>query len=240
MRGTSLLFALLLSGCADYAVTVQGVPLDRLAGAAAERTPAEAGESAAAPLNDAGVLREREGDLAGALRCYRLALEKDPAFVTAWVNAGNVQLKLGDLPEAERCYRTALELDPDNPRGLNNLAWLHLSRKERIQEAASLLERALAADPEHRWLYLDSLGWARHLEGKDEAAIEALAEAIALTPDGEDGLLAEAHYHLGLIRQERGENADAAEHLRAALERSPDAAREAEIRELLRQIPKGR
>jgi len=232
--------ALPLCGCADYAVTVQGIPLDRLAQSdTAAAASAESGREAAR-LNNAGVLREREGDLPGALRRYQLALELDPSFVTAWVNAGNVHLKLADPDEAERCYRTALELDPDQPRALNNLAWSYLVRGERVSEAAGLLERAIASDPERRWLYLDSLGWARYREGKTDEAIALLSEALSATPDTEDALRAEAHYHLGWIRKERGENAEAAEHLRAALKRSPDADREREIRELLRGLPDGR
>lgn len=232
--------ALLLGGCADYAVTVQGIPLDRLAGAGEPSETRGEGGREAARLNNAGVLKEREGDLAGARRQYELALELDPSFVTAWVNAGNVHLKLADYPEAERCYRAALELDPDHPRALNNLAWSYLVRKEKIAEAVGLLERAIAADPDRRWLYLDSLGWARHQEGKTDQAIAILSEALAATPDEEDSLLAETRYHLGVISKERGDTAAAADHLREALKRSPGAQREREIRELLRQLADAR
>lgn len=232
--------ALLLGGCADYAVTVQGIELDRLAGASSpEDQSAERGRMAAR-LNNAGVLSEREGDLAGALRLYRRALESDPGFVTAWVNSGNVQLQLGDQAQAERCYRAALELDPDQPRALNNLAWSYLVRQENLAEASALLDRAIAADPERRWLYLDSLGWSRYQEGKTDAALEILAEALAATPAEEDALLAETHYHLGCIRRERGENDAAISHFRQALAHAPGPEREREIRELIGRIPDGR
>lgn len=235
--------AAVLAGCADYAITVQGVPLDRWSEAVSPAGADGGSGREAARRNDRGVLLEREGDLEGALRQYRLALESDPAFVTAWINAGNAYLKLTNPPEAVRCYRRALELDPDNPRALNNLAWVQLGRKDdpagapgRIPEAIALLERAIAADPDRRYLYLDSLGWALYLDGKTSEAIAVLSEALEKTPSGEDYLLAETHFHLGVVRKDRGERAEAIAHFQESLKRAPGTERKREIDALLKQL----
>ena len=235
--------AAVLAGCADYAITVQGVPLDRWSEAVSPVVADGGSGREAARRNDRGVLLEREGDLEGALRQYRLALESDPAFVTAWINAGNAYLKLANPAEAGRCYQRALELDPDNPRALNNLACVQLGRKDapavapgRIPEAIALLERAIAADPDRRYLYLDSLGWALYLDGKTAEALAVLSEALEKTPSGDDYLLAETHFHLGVVRKDRGERAEAIAHFQESLKRAPGTERKREINALLQQL----
>ncbi len=225
-----LLLCPVLAGCSSYRVVVQGVEIDRMI-ASRPADPEEA-ERLAAFHNDLGVLLEGEGDLEGALEQYRIAREKDPGLVSAYVNAGNVRFKLGEPDRAERLYREALEIDPDNPRALNNLAWVMVTGNRDLEDAVELLKRALAADPENRYRYLDSLGWARYRRGETEAARSILEEALDLTPEEETYLRAETHYHLGLLLHETGERGPAAFHFEESLRLRPDPERERELEEL--------
>jgi Flp pilus assembly protein TadD len=217
------------SGCRTYRVRLQGVELPPPS--TARPHSEEGGGSRAGQHNNLGVFLERQGDLEGALRQYKLAQKQDPSLTVAFVNAGNVNLQLGNLAGAVFYYREALRLEPDQPRALNNLAWVYLLQGERPEEAVDLVKRALAADPLHPYLYLDSLGWALWQAGREEESLAVLKEAVETTPEEEAALLGEAHYHLGMIYLAREEYDAAAQHFRKSLEyyRPPGREREIEI-----------
>lgn len=226
-------FCLLSAGCSGYRLTVQGVELDRLAGSQPAGIPDEPAGSEAAQHNDLGVALEKEGELEHALRQYKIARRKDPALVVAIVNAGNVCVKLNNLAGAVYYYQSALEREPDNPRALNNLAWVYILQGEKLPSAISLLERAIAADPDHRYLYLDSLGWAYYQNGRAVEAISVLKNALEETPPGDGYLLGEANYHLGVIYHSQGKREKAVTHFKKCLELNPSPERESEIELLL-------
>jgi len=223
------ILCLVLSGCSSYRVTVQGVEVDRLIESRKAPSAPEAEKREAVFHNDLGVLLEREDDLAGALKQYRLARQKDPGLVPAYVNAGNVRVKLGELGEAKRLYRAALDRDPANPRALNNLAWAMILEDGDLDGAISLLTLALASDPEHPYLYLDTMGWALYRRGDVEDALSTLALALEQTPEEEAYLRAETHHHLAVILREAGKKEEAARHLRESIRYRPDPQREREL-----------
>ncbi|MDP8236367.1 MAG: tetratricopeptide repeat protein [Candidatus Erginobacter occultus] len=224
-----LLLGLALAGCSSYRVVVQGVEVDRLVESRTGPAAPEGVRREAVFHNDLGVFLERDGDLEGALEQYRIARAKDRGLVAASINAGNVHVKLGELDRAAQLYREALEREPDNPRALNNLAWVMVMADRDLEEAVELLQRALAADPENRYLYLDSLGWALFRSGEIAAARETLREALEQTPEDETYLLAETHYHLGVILKKGGEREQAIFHFQASLRLHPDPQREREL-----------
>ncbi len=228
-----LLFFLLLGGCSNYRMVVQGVDFDRLAASYPAGEEEKITRERAAYHNDLGVLLEEEGDLEGAIKQYRLAIRKDPDLAIAYFNAGNVSVRRGMLDQAVAYYRKALRRRPDHPRTLNNLAWVYLLRRENIESAVELLNRAARADPENPYLYLDSLGWAHYLAGRRGEALGFLQRALRETPPGQTYLLGEAHYHLGLIFQEGRDREKAEFHLRKCLSLNPSPERKTEIDQLL-------
>ena len=230
--GYFLVALLALSGCSSYRVTVQGVPLDHFIESRTVSSDSLSAKREAAYHNDLGVLLEREGDLAGALEQYRIARKQDPDLVLAYINAGNVNVKLKKLTEAEDLYQKALNKDPKQPEALNNLAWVHILQGENLTEAITLLERAIEADPENRYRYLDSLGWAMYRDGRTEESIETLKRALAETPPEEKYLLGETHYHLGLIYHGEAKSDLAEEHFRKSLDIYPSSERKKEIEDL--------
>jgi tetratricopeptide (TPR) repeat protein len=72
---------------------------------------------------------------------------------------------------------------------LNALGYILTIRTERLDEARSYIERALALDPNNPAI-LDSMGWVLFRQGDTEAALEYLADAWAAYPDPEVA----AHY----------------------------------------------
>ncbi len=232
--GIFILLPALLGGCSNYRVSVQGVDLDLLNRSFSPQAIPGSKTSAAAGHNNLGIILEEGGNLSGALTQYRLALEADPELTVAYVNAGNVCLKLNNFAGADYYYRAALRLNPDNPRALNNLAWLYLQKDKQIPEALILIQRALTADSAHSYLYLDSLGWALSRNGEGEEAIRTLKTALKETPVEETYLLAETHYHLGLIYRDKSDEQKARQHLEKSLELTKAPSRKSEIKALLK------
>ena len=221
-----------LGGCSRYRVSVQGVDLDLLNRSFSPQSFPQS-KTPAAGHNNLGIILEKGGNLSGALAQYRLALEADPELIVAYINAGNICFKLNNFAGADYYYREALRLNPDNPRALNNLAWLFLKKNEEIPAAIILIRKAVSADADHSYLYLDSLGWALYQNKEPEEAIRTLKTALEETPEEKTYLLSETHYHLGLIYLEQGEKEKALSHLRTSLELTEAPSRKEEIRSLL-------
>lgn len=134
--------------------------------------------------------------------------------------------------EAERVFRELLALDPLNAPALNYLGYMLADRGRSLDEAVSLIQRALARDPQNA-AYLDSLGWAYFKLGELE-----LAERNLRLAAGQLTTSSVVQDHLGdvLYRLERVDEAIAAwqralegdgeEIERAAIEAKIRAARE--------------
>jgi tetratricopeptide (TPR) repeat protein len=77
---------------------------------------------------------------------------------------------------AELAYRKALEADPSHGWSNNNLGYSMAERGENLDEAETLLVRALATLPEDGSV-LDSLGWVRYKRGRVNDGVDALGRA---------------------------------------------------------------
>lgn len=84
-------------------------------------------------------------------------------------------------PAAEKDFQKALELSPDEPYVLNYLAYSWVERRERLDQALPMLEKAVNQRPEEGFI-VDSLGWAHYMLGKYPEAVEELERAVSLAP----------------------------------------------------------
>jgi Tfp pilus assembly protein PilF len=88
-----------------------------------------------------------QGDLAGAERNYRKAIELAPGDEAAWLNLGlEVYQQQGRLEEAEACYRRALSIRPGYALAVFDLGYL-AEIGGRAAEAESLYREAMRLDP---------------------------------------------------------------------------------------------
>ena len=101
---------------------------------------------------------------------------------------GVYQEKAGDVPAAMKTMRQVISLDSKNSSALNFLGYLYADRGENLDEAAELIEKALAIKPGDGF-YLDSLGWVYHQKGQYEKADEYLRAALKAEP--REGVIAE-------------------------------------------------
>ena len=78
--------------------------------------------------------------------------------------------------DAEHLFREIVQADPAHALALNYLGYMLAERGERLDEAVSLISRALAIEPGNP-SYADSLGWAYFKQGRFDLAAEHLGKA---------------------------------------------------------------
>jgi tetratricopeptide (TPR) repeat protein len=84
----------------------------------------------------------------------------------------------------ERHLRRLIVLKPESPQGYNALGYSFADRNIRLDEAAQLVDKALALAPDDGYI-LDSKGWVLFRQGKLAAALEILQKSYAKQPDAE-------------------------------------------------------
>ena len=110
----------------------------------------------------------------------------------------------GDVKGAEKTLRDLIARDPLDANALNSLGYMFAERGERLDEAITLVQRALKIEPGNP-SYLDSLGWAYFQQGQIDLADPALTEAADKLKDS-----SVVQDHLGDLRFKQRRFADAA------------------------------
>jgi len=110
----------------------------------------------------------------------------------------------GDSKGAERALRDLIARDPMDANALNSLGYMLAERSDRLDEAVTLLQRALKIEPGNP-SYLDSLGWAYFQQGRLDLADAPLTEAADKLKDN-----SVVQDHLGELRFKQRRFADAA------------------------------
>ncbi|RHZ97793.1 tetratricopeptide repeat protein [Cereibacter sphaeroides] len=127
----------------------------------------------------------REERYADAVKAYDAAIARVPAperqHWPLFYSRGICHERLSHWKEAEADFRRALELNPDEPQVLNYLGYSFVDRGQNLEEALSMIERAVAARPESGYI-IDSLAWAYFRLGRYQDAVEPMEKASLLEP----------------------------------------------------------
>ncbi len=89
--------------------------------------------------------------------------------------------RLKHWPQAEADFRKALELNPGQASVLNYLGYSFVEMRTNLDEALSMIEQAVAAEPRSGYI-VDSLGWVYFRLGRYEEAVEQMERAVELMP----------------------------------------------------------
>lgn len=130
---------------------------------------------------------------------------------TAWFMLGAIYERQKKFDEAEQEFRKVLEANPNNAAVLNYYGYMLADRGIRLEEATSLIQRAVKREPENG-AYLDSLGWAYYKQNKLAEAEEYLRKAA--DRDRHDPTILS---HLGNAYLKMGQSERAAEIMERAL-----------------------
>jgi tetratricopeptide (TPR) repeat protein len=87
------------------------------------------------------------------------------------------RLDMWDKAEAD--FRSALERNPDQPQVLNYLGYSMVEKGINLDEALSMIERAVEARPDSGYI-IDSLGWVLYRLGRYDEAVEPMEKAVEI------------------------------------------------------------
>jgi tetratricopeptide (TPR) repeat protein len=107
--------------------------------------------------------------------------QNDDDRLNVWFMRGAMyeRMKKVDLAEVE--FQKVLKQDPNNADALNYLGYMLADRNMRLDEALSLIKKAVDRFPENG-AFLDSLGWAYYRLGRYGEAEDTLKVAVEKTP----------------------------------------------------------
>lgn len=154
-------------------------------------------------------LLARQPDIKPALALADDWLKTRPKDFIVHKAQGDAHARAGNFRAAQRSYETVLRLRPEDTAALNNLA--NTLIRLRDPGALKIAEQALARDPRNP-LLVDTAGWANHIAGNKDRALQLLRDARLRAPDS-----AEIRYHLGAALVQAGRTAEAKGELDAAL-----------------------
>lgn len=98
-----------------------------------------------------------------------------------YVVRGGAYLEVDDWPKAEADLKRAVEIAPEEAFALNYLGYSWAERGINLEEAFTLIERAVALQPNNGAI-TDSLGWAFYQLGKYDEAVGHLERAASQEP----------------------------------------------------------
>jgi tetratricopeptide (TPR) repeat protein len=125
----------------------------------------------------------RYPDAEQAAHAAQAAATKPAEQEMAGLVLGGVFERQKKYDQAEAQFKAVLALDPTDASVLNYYGYMLADRGLRLDEATSLIQRALTEDPNNP-AYLDSLGWAYYKQDKLPEAEQWLRKALSF--DGSD------------------------------------------------------
>ncbi len=135
---------------------------------------------AAEKLNIDSDKQERIKYFEEAISTYDTAIERNPKYITAWKNKGNILFSLGKYNDSIQACDKAIEIAPGY-----GLAWyskgLALSRLGRHEEAAAAYDKAIETFPENAGIWYNK-GNALYGMGNYDEALECYDKALKLKP----------------------------------------------------------
>ena len=162
-----------------------------------------------------------------AIAVYREAIAASPEDTAVIFQFGAALDRAGKRPEAQKVFRDLIAKDPLDANALNYLGYMLAEQGTSLDEAVTLIQRALKIDPENP-SYLDSLGWAYFQQGKLAQADAPLSTAAGRLP--KNSVIQD---HLGDLRLKQDRRAEAIEAWQRALAGDGDGIDRAKVQKKL-------
>lgn len=154
-------------------------------------------------LADAYRYEERWAESAAAYdKAIALYAEDVPAQWAVYFARGIAHERGDNWPLAEADFRKALELQPDQPSVLNYLGYSYVEKRQNLDEALGMIERAVEQRPNEGYI-VDSLGWVYYRLGRYDEAVVQMEKAVSLMPVDPvvNDHLGDVYWAVGRIRE---------------------------------------
>ena len=138
------------------------------------------------------------GEHGEAVKLLRAVLADKPDDRDARWQLATILEKTNNIAEAEPEFRKLIADKPDDAPALNYLGYSLADRAIKLDDAESLIRRALVVEPSNP-AYRDSLGWVLFKQGRSTEAATELAISAAALPDDDS-----VWDHLGDARKALG------------------------------------
>jgi tetratricopeptide (TPR) repeat protein len=129
--------------------------------------------------------------------------------------------RTGQLEAAEKLFFKAIDLGEETltAASRNYIAYMWAERGEKLEMGLTLIQKALATDPENG-AFLDTLGWIYYMQGRYAEALKELQKASVFVADDPS-----VWEHLGDTYLKLGNRDEASRHWKKALELDPESHR---------------
>ena len=174
-----------------------------------------------------GELYQRQHELSKSLAMFQKAVELAPGDWKAVGRLGAAQQESGRQAQAKTSYRRALELGGDDPDLLNNLAYIEAESGSDLDDAMTLVQKALARSPGNSQ-YTDTAGFI-YLKKRDTASALQIFQQLSKRFPNDAGF----RYHLALALLQSGDRAQGEQQLRTAVAADPSLADTNRVRSIL-------
>ena len=149
-------------------------------------------------LNNRAAEEIAAGRLDDAYWFARAAINKNPAYITAYNTLGVIYQRHGDFPLAERVYKRALEREREDTILMNNLIPV-LAQLGKVEESKAMAARLASIDPTPPFHYFQK-GIKAMEKGEFEEARTLFAREVKRSP-----YYHEFHFWLGMAQMRLGE-----------------------------------
>jgi tetratricopeptide (TPR) repeat protein len=167
-------------------------------------------------LGEVQLLRDNQA-LEGAYERLSQALANEPEDAELLYEQAMVAEKMNRLDEMERLLNAIIARTPTHHQALNALGYSLADRGIRLEEARTLIVKALEQSPDDPFIS-DSLGWVEFRLGRHPEALQILQKAYRTRAD------AEIAAHLGEVMWAMGQREQAMQVWREGLRAAPDNA----------------
>lgn len=166
-------------------------------------------------FNLIGACYKEIGQLEGAAKMFRNAVELQPSYFEAYFNLGVVLQDMEQNDEAIDSYKKAINIKPNYPDAHNNLGNILLGLGH-LDAAIESLEWAIAYKHDFAEAY-NNLGNAFNDYGKSEDAIQNYQKAIFYKPNYEKAI-----FNLALLYKDLGNKKDFIKNIEKVLSLNPN------------------
>jgi Flp pilus assembly protein TadD len=143
------------------------------------------------------------------------ALAKSPDNTDLLYDYAMAAEKIDRFAVMETSLRRLIDLRPDQPNAYNALGYTMADRGIRLDEARTLIEKALSIAPNDAHI-LDSMGWVLYRQKDSAGALRYLRQAYAILPE------VDIAAHLGEVLWTEGKQDEARQVWREGRSREPN------------------